>query len=306
MSGPEGVGTTAPTRAGFVALFGWTNVGKSTLLNRLVGEKVAAVADVPQTTRNRILGVRTFPRRAQVVFADAPGFHRPKHRMNRAMVDIARQSLAGVDVVLFIVDAGRGLGAGDEEAASVLKKVEAVRLAALNKVDLVEPKSRLLPMMQRLVQTWGLAEAIPVSALTGDGCDLLLDRVVELLPEGPFLFPEDSYTDQPERMLAAEWIREKLLRHTRQELPHATAVVVDRWEERPGGITAVEATIYVERESQKAIVIGKGGALLKQVGTEARQEIERLLGTQVFLRLWAKVRPDWRDDENTLREIGLA
>ncbi len=297
---------SAATRAGFVALFGWTNVGKSTLLNRLVGEKVAAVADVPQTTRNRILGVRTFPRSAQAVFVDTPGFHRPKHRMNRAMVELARRSLVGADVILFVADAAHGLGPGDEEAVSVLRPLGGARLAVLNKVDAVEPKSRLLPLMQTVVDTWGFAEAIPVSALTGDGCESLLSRVIELLPEGPFQFPEDSYTDQPERMLAAEWIREKLVRRTRQELPHATAVVIDRWESRPDGMTAIEAGIYVERESQKGIVIGKGGTLLKRVGTEARQEIERLLGTPVFLRLRVKVRPDWRDDERTLREIGLA
>lgn len=293
------------TRAGFAALVGWTNVGKSTLLNRLVGEKVAAVADAPQTTRNRIAGIRTIPGRAQAVFLDTPGFHRPRHRMNRAMVETARKSLRGVDVTLFVVDGERGPGPGEEEIARLLRQGETVRIGVLNKVDLVAPKEKLLPMMARMAEAWGLVEIVPVSALTGDGCERLLDRVVAHLPPGAFLFPEDAYTDQPERMLAAEWIREKLVRHTRQELPHATAVVVERWDSRPDGIIAIEAGILVERESQKAIVIGKGGSLLRQVGSEARQDIEALLGAQVFLRLWVKVRPDWRDDEGTLVELGL-
>jgi GTP-binding protein Era len=293
------------TRSGFAALVGWTNVGKSTLLNRLVGEKVAAVADAPQTTRNRIVGVRTLDDRAQAVFVDTPGFHRPRHRMNRAMIETARQSLGGVDLILFVVDSARGLGAGEEEIAGLLRTARAVRIGVLNKLDAVRPKEKLLPMMSRMADAWGVSESIPVSALTGEGCEVLLDRVVALLPEGPFYFPADAFTDQPERSLAAEWIREKLARHTRQELPHSTAVVVDRWEERPDGVIAVEASILVERDSQKAIVIGKGGALLKQVGSEARQDIETLLGARVFLRLWVKVRPDWRDDEATLADLGL-
>ncbi len=294
------------TRSGFAAIAGWTNVGKSTLLNRLVGEKIAAVADVPQTTRNRILGVRTFSGLSQAVFVDTPGFHRPKHALNRAMVDLARDSLTGVDVVLFLVDAARGLGPGDEQTAAALRKIAPARLAVLNKVDRVAPKVRLLPMMHTLVEGWGFPEAFPVSALTGEGCDLLLQRVLDLLPPGPFAFPDDTLTDQPERALVAEWIREKLLHHTRQEIPHAMAVVVDRWEETRADLTSIEASIYVERESQKGIVIGKGGELLKRVGTEARGEIEHLLGRQVFLRLQVKVRLNWRDDERVLREIGLA
>ncbi len=292
-------------RSGLVSIVGWTNVGKSTLLNRLIGEKLAAVADVPQTTRNRITGVRTFAGRAQAVFLDTPGFHRPRSRMNRAMVEIARQSLSGVDVVMFLVDAARGLGPGDEEAASLVRPLVVPKIAVLNKIDLVRPKTRLLPMLRTAVTEWGFSEAVPVSARTGEGCDALLELVLRLLPVGPFLFPEDYLTDQPERALVAEWVREKLLHHTRQELPHATAVMVDRWEERPDGLVTIEVTILVERESQKGIVIGKGGALLKTVGSEARLEAERLLGTKVLLRLWVKVRTDWRNDERTLREIGL-
>lgn len=292
-------------RAGFATLTGWTNVGKSTLLNRLVGEKVAAVADAPQTTRNRIVGIRTVDENAQAIFVDTPGFHRPKHGLNRAMLDTVHHSLEGVDVVVFVVDAARGIGEGEEQIAALLRERAGPRLGVLNKIDLVHPKSRLLPMMARMVDDWGLTEAIPLSAQTGEGADLLLAQVVARLPESPFLFPADSFTDQPERALAAEWIREKIIRLTTQELPHATAVVIDRWEERSDGLIGIDASVLVERESQKAIVIGKGGGLLKQVGTQARSDIEKLLGVQVMLRLWVKVRPDWRDDEATLAELGV-
>jgi GTP-binding protein Era len=204
-----------------------------------------------------------------------------------------------------IVDAAHGLGAGDAAAAKTVKQSGAPALAVLNKIDLVHPKARLLDMMQLVVNGWGLEEAIPVSAATGDGCDRLIERVVVRLPEGPPPFPDDYLTDQPERVLAAEWIREKLLHHTRQEIPHATAVLVERWTERADGLVEIEATVFVERESQKGIVIGKGGSLLKQVGTEARADIERLLGARVFLRIRVEVRDDWRNDRRTLSELGL-
>jgi GTP-binding protein Era len=297
--------SSAPNRAGFAALVGWTNVGKSTLMNRIVGEKVAAVAEVPQTTRNRIQGIRNVPGRGQVVFVDSPGLHRPRHRMNRNMVRLAVESLRAVDLALLVVDAARGLGEGDEQAAEVVKRAGKPALAVLNKVDLVRSKSRLLPMMETVVGQWGMNEAIPISALTGNGCDELLDRVVAHLPEAEPLFPEDTYTDQPERALAAEWVREKLLQKTRQEVPHAVAVEIERWLDREDGVIEIDATILVERESQKAIVIGRGGGLLKQVGVEARGDLERLLGTRVFLTLWVKVRPGWRDDERVLRQLGL-
>jgi GTP-binding protein Era len=297
--------SSSASRAGFAALVGWTNVGKSTLLNRIVGEKVAAVAEVPQTTRNRIQGVRNVPGRGQVIFVDSPGLHRPRHRMNRNMVRLAVDSLRAVDLALLVVDAARGLGDGDEQAAEVVKRAGKPALAVLNKIDLVRSKSRLLPMLETLVGKWGMSEAIPVSALTGNGCDELLDRVVAHLPEAEPVFPEETYTDQPERALAAEWVREKLLQKTRQEVPHAVAVEVERWLDREDGVIEIDATILVERESQKAIVIGRGGGLLKQVGVEARADLERLLGTRVFLTLWVKVRPGWRDDERILRQLGL-
>jgi len=297
--------SAAGGRSGQVALLGWTNVGKSTLLNRLVGAKLAAVADSAQTTRHRILGVRVVPGQGQAVFIDTPGLHRPQHKMNRNMVEIARQALYDIDVALLVVDAARGIGAGDRRAAELLGRADGRRLLVLNKVDLVRPKTRLLSMMQFGVESLGFEEALPVSALTGEGCDALLDRLLALLPEGPMLFPEDFLTDQPERVLAAEWIREKLLAETRQELPHATAVTVEHWQERDDGLVEIHATVLVDRDSQKRIVIGKGGGLLKRVGTAARIDLERHLERRVALKLWVRVRQDWRNDERILRQLGL-
>lgn len=292
-------------RSGFVALAGWTNVGKSTLLNTLVGEKIAAVAPAPQTTRHRITGVRTVAGRGQAVFVDTPGFHLPRHRMNRAMVEVARRSLREVDLVVLVLDADRGLGQGDERAAALVRASGTPSLAALNKIDRIATKPLLLPMMRTVVEDWGISEAIPISALTGDGCDRLLDRLLELLPEGPPPFPDDYLTDQRERDLAAEWIREKILHRTRQEIPHAAAVTIERWRTRPDGLVEIHATVLVERESQKAIVIGAGGKLLKEVGTDARQDIERMLGARVFLALHVKSREDWRNDRQILHELGI-
>jgi GTP-binding protein Era len=296
---------TAPAfRAGTAALLGWTNVGKSSLLNRLVGEKIAAVAEAPQTTRTRIVGARTVPGKGQVAFLDTPGFHKPRHRLNQAMVETSRRALETVDLAMLVVDAARGPDSGDADTATLLVRSGAARLGILNKIDRVHPKTQLLPML-RTMQEWGMEETVPVSALTGEGCDLLLHRVLELLPPGEPLFPLDYLTDQPERALAAEWIREKLLRLTREEVPHATAVSVERWHEREDGLLEIDAVILVEREGQKGIVIGKGGALLKQVGTEARAELERFFDARVGLRLWVKVREHWRDDGRALHELGL-
>lgn len=292
-------------RSGFVAILGWTNVGKSTLLNRFVGVKLAAVADVPQTTRNRITGVLGIEGGGQVVFVDTPGFHTPRERMNRMMVETARRSLEGVDLALLVVDAAHGLGRGDEVAAKTVRQSGVSALVVLNKIDRVSPKAKLFEMMRLAVDVWGFDEAIPVSAASGEGCDVLLDRVVARLPQAPPPFPDDYLTDQPERVLAAEWIREKLVRHTREEIPHATAVLVERWHEREDGLVEIEATVLVERESQKGIVIGKGGRLLKQVGTEAREDIERLLDAPVFLRIRVDVRDDWRNDRQTLSDLGF-
>ncbi len=292
-------------KSGHVALAGWTNVGKSTLLNRLVGEKIAAVADVPQTTRHRITGVLSLPHRGQIVFVDTPGFHHPRERMNRAMIGAAREALTSVEVVLLVIDAEKGIGRGDAEVARMIAETGSPGLAVLNKIDRVQPKSKLIALMKTAVDQWGLAEAIPVSATSGSGCDLLIERVLHYLPEGEPHFPDDFLTDQPVRVLAAEWVREKILHRMREEIPHAAAVVVDRWVERADGLVEIEATIFVERDSQKGIVIGKGGSVLKEVGIEARADIERLLARRVFLSLRVEVRPDWRNDPRALGELGI-
>ena len=292
-------------KSGHVAIAGWTNVGKSTLLNRLVGEKIAAVADVPQTTRHRITGVLSLPGKGQIVFVDTPGFHHPRERMNRAMVGAAREALTSVEVILLVVDAEKGIGRGDAEVARMIAETGVPGLCVLNKIDRVQPKSKLIALMRTAVDQWGLAEAIPVSATTGNGCDVLLERVLHHLPEGEPLFPDDFLTDQPERVLAAEWVREKILHRMREEIPHAAAVVVERWVERADGLVEIEATIFVERDSQKGIVIGKGGGVLKDVGTEARADIEHLLARRVFLSLRVEVRPDWRNDPRVLGELGI-
>jgi len=300
-------GSQAPQpRCGTVALVGWTNVGKSTLLNRLVGERIAAVADVAQTTRRRILGVLHAADRGQIAFLDTPGLHRPHYAMNRAMVDVVRQTARGVDLALLIVDASRGLGEGDRQAAQLLERAGVERLIALNKIDRINPKSRLLPLMHTAVEEWGLAEALPISALTGEGCDALVDRLLARLPQAPAAYPDDYLTDQTQRSLAAECVREKLLQRTREELPHATAVVAESWTEREDGLVEIHVTILVDRESQKPIVIGRGGEMLKSVGADARADLERSLGRRVFLRLWVKVREDWRNDRRTLHELGLS
>lgn len=292
-------------RSGFAAIVGWTNVGKSTLLNRLVGEKIAAVADVPQTTRHRIVAALPVPGRGAVAFVDTPGLHTPRARMNRKMIEAAEGALEDVDVALVVVDAASGPGPGDARAAKLAVASGVRTIGVLNKIDLVSPKSKLLRMMETLVDGFGLGAAVPVSARTGDGMDRLLDAILEALPEGPPPFEADFLTDQTERALAAEWIREKILHRTREEIPHATAVKIDRWATREDGLVEIEATILVERESQKGIVIGKGGNLLKEAGTSAREDLERLLEARVFLRLRVEVADDWRNDRRVLGDLGL-
>lgn len=291
-------------RAGSVALLGWTNVGKSTLLNRLVGDKLAAVADVAQTTRKNLRGVLHLPG-GQIAFVDTPGLHRPKYRMNRAMVDSLESVVGEVDLVALVVDAEKGPGPGDAEAARLARRARGGLVVVLNKSDRVRPKSRLLPMMDKIRNGWGVEEILPISARTGDGCEALVAHLLARMPESAPLYPEDFLTDGTERDLAAEWIREKILTATRQELPHATAVLVESWQEREDGLVEIHAGILVERDSQKQIVIGRGGAVLREVGSAARRELEALLGRQVFLKLWVRTRRDWRNDERVLRELGI-
>ena len=293
------------TRAGTVALIGWTNVGKSTLLNRLVGVKIAAVAGSAQTTRHRITGVRNLEGAGQVAFVDTPGWHQPRHRMNRRMIELTRSTLGGVDCVAWLIDASRGIGPGDREVLELLRKLDVPRVAVLNKIDLVGRKSKLLPMMQEIAGWSMFSEIVPISAASGDGCDALLDVVLQLLPEGPALYDDEFLTDQTQRQRVSEFVREQLVHHTREELPHATAVIVETWDDADPRLTRIGLTVLVDRESQKRIVIGTGGSVLKSVGTAARSEIERMLGHQVFIELWVKVRQDWREDNGTLQELGL-
>jgi GTP-binding protein Era len=292
-------------KAGFAALVGRPNAGKSTLLNRFVGEKVAIVSDKPQTTRHRILGVHNAPA-GQIVFIDTPGIHKPLHRMNRRMVDVAMDTLKHADVVVLVVDASIRPGSGDAFVQEALKRAHVQPVLALNKIDRV-PKPRLLPLIGQYSRALPCRAIVPVSALTGDGLADLERELLEALPEGEPLYPDDYLTDQTQRNLAAELIREKVLRHTRDELPYTTAVVIDRFEEpsAEGALTRIYASILVEQSSQKPIVVGKGGSMVKRIGTEARQDLERLLGGRVHLELHVKVREDWRDDERLLDELGL-
>lgn len=272
---------------------GRPNAGKSTLINALVGEKVSIVTPMPQTTRNRILGIVNRPG-AQVVLMDTPGIHKPLSRLNEQMMAFVRQALAERDLALLMVDASEPFGKGDQYAVELLKEYAPRAVLALNKIDLVR-KPRLLPLMDCYSRLYGFDEIIPVSALREEGLGELLDAVIHLLPEGPPYFPPDVYTDQPERFLASEIIREKVIRHTRQEMPYVTAVLIDEFEETET-ITRIHATIVVEKDSQKPIVIGAAGARIKQIGTEARLELERLFPPKVYLELRVNVEPHWRDN----------
>ena len=280
-------------RSGFVSLVGRPNTGKSTLLNALVGQKVAIVADKPQTTRTSIQGVVTRPE-AQIVFVDTPGIHKADSPLNKRMMDAVRAALEERDLLLLVVDAAQPVGEEDRRAVDLVHKSGTPVVLVLNKIDLVKEKARLLPLISQYKEIHEFADYIPVSAVKGDGLEDLRQAILARLPEGPAYFPEDYVTDQPERYLAAELIREKVLHATRKEVPHAVAVMVDKWEETPT-ITRIYATIRVEREGQKGIVIGTGGAMLKKIGTLARQEMERLFGVRIYLDLHVRVEPGWRE-----------
>jgi GTP-binding protein Era len=289
---------------GFVSLIGRPNAGKSMLLNRIVGTKVAIVSDKPQTTRTRIVGVKNYDD-GQVVFVDTPGIHRPLHRLNVRMVDAAVETLREVDVVVLVFDASTRPGHGDQFVSGLLRDVKVPVVLVLNKVDLVS-KPKLLPLMAE-AQSWHrFAAIIPVSAATGDGVEQLERVLLEHLPEAAAIYPEDYLTDQPERVLVAEIVREKVLQHTRAELPFTTAVIVDQFDETEReAILRLYCTILVETESQKPIVIGRGGEMIKRIGTDARVDLEAFFETKVFLDLRVKVDPDWRNNERSLDEIGV-
>jgi GTP-binding protein Era len=281
-------------KSGFVSLVGRPNAGKSTLLNALVGQKVAIVADKPQTTRTAIQGVLTTPE-AQIVFIDTPGIHKADSQLNKRLMNTVRASLEERDLLLFLVDSTRAFTVEDRRALDMVTKTGTPVILVLTKADLLADKSKMLPMIEQYKGLHGFTEYLPISAKKRIGLDDLRQAIVARLPEGPAYFPEDYVTDQPERFLAAELVREKVLQVTRQEVPHSVAVSVDRWEESPT-LTRIYATIRVERPGQKAIVIGKKGAVLVKIGTEARIEMEKLFGVKIYLDLHVRVQPGWRDE----------
>ncbi len=297
-----------PHRAGFAAIVGRPNVGKSTLLNRLLGQKLAIVSPKPQTTRSRILGVVTLPG-AQVALLDTPGLHAARGGLNARMVQQALQTLDEADAALFLIEAGSpGIDAAMRKALEQVKAARKPTLLVINKIDAL-PRAQLLPLIDRWRREHDWTEVYPLSALTGENVEGLLDAVARHLPEGPPLFPEDKWTDVPERDLSAELVREQILHQTEQEVPYSAAVVVEEFDESeravgPRGLTRISATVLVERDSQKAILIGRGGARLKEIGTKARQQIEKLLGCKVFLQLHVKVEKDWTQTSRGLRRAG--
>ena len=291
-------------KSGYVSFIGRPNAGKSTLLNRMVGVKIAIVSDKPQTTRTRIVGAKNYDD-GQIVFVDTPGIHRPLHRLNVRMVDTAVETLREVDVVALVFDASTKPGRGDEYVSNLVKDVRVPVVLVLNKIDLVS-KASLLPLIERASKWHAFAAIVPVSASTGDGVDRLEQILLEHMPEASAIYPEDFLTDQAERVLAAEIVREKVLQHTHAELPFSTAVAIDQFDESSRDeLLKLYCTIFVEQESQKPIVIGRGGDMIKRIGTDARRELEQFFETKVFLDLRVKVNPDWRNNERTLDQLGV-
>jgi len=297
-----------PFRSGFVCILGRPNAGKSTLLNALVGEKLAIISPKPQTTRNRIQGVVHVPNRkgkntgGQIVLIDTPGVHKPDSTLGRKMMVEVREALEGCDLVLVIMDVTQKLDPRDLYALDLLKHSKTKAFLILNKVDLIREKAKLLPLIEQYRKLYKFSEVIPISALKRTGLEALLDLIIAALPAGPAYFPEDQVTDQPARFMAAEIVREQVLLNTQEELPYATTVIVDGYEEG-ARLTRIAATIYCEREGQKGILVGKGGLMLKKIGTAARYQIERMLGTKVFLELFVKVEARWRDSRRFVDEL---
>ena len=287
-------------KSGFVASVGRPNAGKSTLVNRLVGEKVAIVTSRPQTTRNRIQGIVNRPH-AQIVFVDTPGMHRPDSALGRQMMGEVDAAIDAVDIVALLLDASEDFGQGDRRAVERVQRFEGPRFLLLNKIDRV-PRAELLPFIETLAKIGKFDEIIPISALKGDNVDRLLEKLIEYLPSGAPHFPVDQYTDQPERFLAAEIIREKAMQATTQEVPHAVAVICDAFEETER-LIRIRATIYVDREGQKGILIGSGGGTLKKIGISARKELETILGSKIYLELYVKVLKDWRENPQIVRQL---
>lgn len=296
--------TNTNYKSGFVSIIGRPNVGKSTFLNRVIGQKIAIMSDKPQTTRNKIQGVYTQDD-AQIIFIDTPGIHKPKHKLGDFMMKVAQNTLKEVDLVLFMINASGGLGRGDEFIIEKLKETNTPVYLVINKIDEVHPDN-LLPLMETYQSLFPFKEIVPISSLQGNNVETLLEQIKKFLPEGPQYYPADQVTDHPERFIVSELIREKVLHLTREEVPHSIAVAIDSMKKRErGDIVDIQATIVVERDSQKGIVIGKQGKVLKQVGQNARMDIEALLGSKVFLELWVKVQKDWRNKQSQLRDFGF-
>ena len=293
-------------KSGFISIIGRPNVGKSTFLNRVIGQKIAIMSDKPQTTRNKVQGVLTLDE-SQMIFIDTPGIHKPKHKLGDFMLKVAKNTLREVDVIMFMVNATEPRGKGDEFIMEMLENNETPVFLVINKIDQVHP-DELISIIDSYKDKYNFAEIVPISALQGNNVDRLLETIQTYLPEGPQYYPADQVTDHPERFIISELIREKVLHLTREEIPHSIAVVIDKIkkeEDTEKDMIRVMATIVVERDSQKGIVIGKRGALLKEVGTRARHDIEMLLGTKVFLELWVKVQKDWRNKSTHLRDYGF-
>ncbi len=290
-------------KSGFVAVIGRPNVGKSTLINSLIGQKIAIMSDKPQTTRNRIMCVLT-TEKEQVIFLDTPGIHKPKHKLGEYMVKAAEGTLKEVDAILFVVDATEDLGGGERYIMERLQATKKPVVLIVNKLDLID-KREVLPIIEKYTKAYDFAGVVPISAKEKINLESLLLELNKYLPKGPQYYPSDTVTDQPERLIAAEMIREKVLHLTRDEIPHAIAVDIEEMKSKDNNKVDIRATIYVERESQKGIVIGKNGSLLKLIKSRARKDIETLLGSKISLDLWVKVKKDWRDRSNILRELGF-
>lgn len=290
-------------RSGFVAIIGRPNVGKSTLMNHLIGQKIAIMSDKPQTTRNKIHGVYTTDD-TQIVFLDTPGIHKPQSKLGNYMMQTAESALKEVEAALFLVDVSEGIGGGDRFIIEQLKKVKTPVFLVMNKIDKVEPE-KLLPMITQYNELYEFAEIVPISALNGNNVSTLLEQISRYLPEGPQYYPADQITDHPEQFVCAELIREKILHMTREEVPHSIAVAIEDMRVQENGVVYIGAVIFVERDSQKGIIIGKRGDFLKEVGKQARRDIEALLGSRTYLELWVKVKKDWRNQERVLKDLGF-
>ena len=290
-------------KSGFVSLVGRPNVGKSTLMNRIIGQKIAITSNKPQTTRNRIQTI-FHDERGQIVFLDTPGIHKAKNKLGNYMVNVAERTMADVDVILWLVEPTTFIGAGERHIAQQLNKVKTPVILVINKIDTVKKQEEILTYINAYKDICPFAEIVPVSALKERGTDLLLDLMFGYLPYGPEFYDEDTVTDQPMRQIAAELIREKALRLLDDEIPHGVAVTIEKMQERKNGIMDIEATIICERESHKGIIIGKGGSMLKRIGSAARRELEKMLELQVNLQLWVKVRKEWRDSDILMKNYG--